>query len=155
MESIWLRILAVVVAGAGIVAAISFAVAPRPLTTIVSLSPDDRHRVHLVELATFIDRNFELRLETLDDGSIKTIFRSPDEGKPIGSERIMWSVDGSRFLLVGRHFYVNDEAVQDGRALYLMYDIPTGKLWCNAAQQRECPSFSQTDIESTAWQDGT
>jgi hypothetical protein len=57
-------------------------------------------RVILVERPTFIARNFEVWLENIDSGRERTVFRSPDAGRPVGSERIVWSVDGSRFLLL-------------------------------------------------------
>ena len=77
-------------------------------TTVTSLSPNENYRVTLVERRLDIDRNFELKLENLASHTITTVFHSPDEGRPIGSERIVWSVDDSRFLLLGRHFYATD-----------------------------------------------
>src|SRR5688500_9258366 len=60
----------------------------REQVTLVSLSPDEQQRVWLVELPVWMDRNFELRVEDLRTGSTRTLFRSPDEGRPVGSERI-------------------------------------------------------------------
>jgi hypothetical protein len=116
--------------------------------TLLSLSPDDRWRVHLIERGQpiNIDRNFLLRLEQLSDGSIVELFRSPDEGRPIGSERILWSRDSKQFVLVGRHFYVHEGAqLPTGEALYLMYDIPSERLACNAEQQSTHTGFSLSD----------
>lgn len=122
--------------------------------TLTSLSPDDALRVRLVELPNRIDRNFELRLEDLrkPDGGTRTVFRSPDEGRPEGSERIVWSKDGSRFLLLGRHFYVHGNArLPSGESLYLMYEVPSGRVWCNAQQVSGVPSFSLQDVSTISW----
>jgi hypothetical protein len=118
-------------------------------TTLVSLSTDDQLRVHLVERRGFmtIDRNFEVRLERLTDRSVVTLFRSPDEGRPEGSERVVWSPDGKQFVLVGRHFFVR-EGVQlpTGESLYLLYDVPSGKLCCNSRQQTDYPGFGLAEV---------
>ena len=68
-----------------------------------------------------------------DPNTLETIFRSPDEGRPIGSERFIWSVDGQYLLLVGRHFYVEGSVrLRTGEELYLLYHLPTRRLRCNA-----------------------
>jgi len=116
--------------------------------TLLSLSPDDKWRVQLVEghLPLAIDRNFRIRLESLVDGDVQEIFQSPDEGRPIGSERIHWSPDSKQFVLVGRHFYVHEGAqLPSGDALYLMYDLPSEKLSCNAKQQTTYEGFTLSD----------
>jgi hypothetical protein len=83
---------------------------------------------------------------------VRTVFRSPDEGRPIGSERIVWSVDGSRFLVLGRHFYGSDAArFPSGEQAYFLMDLPTGKVWCNAGQQTEYPGFGMDVIEEMKW----
>jgi hypothetical protein len=104
--------------------------------TLVSLSPDDKTRVWLVELPQLIDRNFELRLESVEKpGTMRTVFRSPDEGRPVGSERVLWSGDGRKFVLLGRHFYTErNAALSNGEQLYLLYDLDTTELRCNATQ---------------------
>ena len=123
-------------------------------TTLVSLSPDDSLRVHLVEIPALMDRNFEIRVESVANGQMQTVFRSPDEGRPVGSERIVWSADGTRFILLGRHFHVPDAAqLPTGEVLYLMYEVGTGRAWCNATQQREFPGFSRSDM-GDGWPSG-
>jgi len=120
--------------------------------TLTALSPDERLRVQIVEIPAMIDRNFELRIERLAEQSTQTVFRSPDEGRPAGSERIIWAADGSRFLLVGRHFYTNDAArLPSDEYLYLMYEVATGRIWCNATQQSEFSPFAQQDLEGVVW----
>jgi hypothetical protein len=120
--------------------------------TLVSLSPDDQWRVALVERNQFIDRNFDLLLEYVNASRSRTVSRLPDEGRPIGSERIIWSADNSRFLLLGRHFYQADAArMKNGEQPYLMMDIPSGRIWCNASQQSEFPAFTIDDLKLISW----
>ena len=127
----------------------------RQSVTLISLSPDDRSRVHLIETNGWIDRNFQLRLERLDGrligGPIETLFPSPDEDIPIGSERILWSPDSRRFVLVGRHFLTRDGTPRmGGESLYLLFDLESGKLWCNASQQSG-PGYPTFEARDAAW----
>ena len=69
----------------------------------------------------------------MNDGNKTRIFQSPDEGLP-GTERIIWRRDHSQFVIVGRNFFVDERPRIPMDVLYLLYDIPTGKVWCNAAQ---------------------
>jgi hypothetical protein len=120
-------------------------------TTLTSLAPDEHVRVHLAEIG-FFDRNFEIRIETLDDGQTTVVFRSPDEGRPSGSERIIWSRDSARFVLVGRHFFASADArLENGESLYVMHDLRTGEIWCNGTQQSSYPSFGPSDLAEIAW----
>ena len=121
-------------------------------TTLVSLSPDEATRVWIVERSHWIDRNFEVRVEDMKTQKMKTVFTSPDEGRPIGSERVVWSTDSSRFLLLGRHFYALPESrLPSGESLYLLHDQKSGKIWCNATQQQSFPPFSPNDLVKTTW----
>lgn len=123
--------------------------------TLASLSPDEMSRVQIIELPRFIDRNIAVRVEEMATGNETTIFTSPDEGRPAGSERIVWAADSSRFVLLGRHFYALPEArLPGGESLYLLYDLRSGKLWSNAAQQTRLPAFSRGDLEGTEWSSG-
>jgi hypothetical protein len=113
-------------------------------TTTQSLSPDEGYRITLVEIKPNtplrIDRNFKLLLATLDtedkrETNKDTLFRSPDEGKPIGSERFVWSRDSTYVLLVGKHFFVaGDLAVGNGEQAYFLYHLPSKRSWCNSKQ---------------------
>jgi hypothetical protein len=116
------------------------------------MSPDDKLRVALIEHRLSVDRNFHLRLDGVETGQSRVIFRSPDEGRPIGSERIVWSADSSRFLLLGRHFYQADAArLPTGEQPYLMMDVPSGQIWRNASQQSEFPDFTIDDLKLISW----
>ena len=122
-------------------------------TSLISVSPDQSREVLLVEIPAFLDRNFEVRIASGDQPP-QTVFRSPDEGMPIGTERIVWSGDGDRFVLLGREFsVVKGGNLEDGRQLYLMYDCGSAKLWCNAQQVTQYPRFTPTDLEGTAWKE--
>ncbi len=133
--------------GLGLVLARGAAAAVRMQTTQTSLSPDERFRVRILDhgLPT-IDRNFEVRVER--DGKETTIFYSPDQDPSShGRERIVWSEDGKRFVILGRGFYVRDPPKsREEEVLYLMYDVDSGKLWCNADQQTAFPPFTCKDL---------
>ena len=119
--------------------------------TLQSSSPDGSHRVTLRELPVFLDRNFVLELLDSHTGQSKEVFRSPDEGLP-GSERIIWSEDGTRFLLLGTNFVtVPAAALSDGEQLYLMYDLVSGTLRCNASQQDKYLPFTTNHLISGKW----
>ena len=104
-------------------------------TTVTRLSPDETIRARLVETSPswHLDRNFRVQLDFLIEGTSTVILGSPDEGRPVGTERLIWSKDGTKLLLVGRHFFVKDDLFLDnGDQLYFLYDVPTGRGWCNA-----------------------
>ena len=106
-------------------------------TTTSRLSPDETIRARLLEGPGSLSliRNFSIRLEDLARDKVATIFRSPDEGGPPGTERLIWSKDGTKLLLVGRHFFVKEDLFLDnGDQLYFLHDLPTGKSWCNSAE---------------------
>lgn len=110
-------------------------------------SPDRRWRAILVDhpYRVSIDRNFHVCIED-PDGVSRTVFTSPDETPlGIGSERFLWSNDSRRLLLVGRRFYLR-QGVQltTGESLYLLYDLPSGKTWCNSDQQG--PPFGPEEL---------
>lgn len=120
--------------------------------TASALSPDSTLRVDVVEVAAFIDRNFEIELTEVATGRSEIVFRSPDEGKPIGTERVVWSSDGSRFLLLGRNFFVTSEgSLEGGLQAYLMMDVRTGRIWCNARQASDYPRFGVEELRSVEW----
>ncbi|HEY1375861.1 MAG TPA: hypothetical protein VGF55_03670 [Gemmataceae bacterium] len=126
--------------------------------TLVSVSPGDGFRVRLLEnQRDFIDRTFVVEVQSRDysdpdrDGP-NVIFRSPDEGGPPGSERVVWSKDGARFLLVGRHFAApTAPTLATGEIVYLMYDRRTRDVWCNSDQQKTYPHFSLDDLKGREW----
>ncbi len=113
---------------------------PRMDVTTSSVSPDGRYRVSLIETSPdlSVDRNFALTLTDLKTGAVSRIFESPDEGRPPGTERFVWSAGGDAFALFGRHFVADKEFVlASGECFYLLYHVPTAKLWCNASQSHE------------------
>jgi hypothetical protein len=118
-------------------------------TTLTRLSPDETLRASLVEREfPSIDRNFQIRLENLVKGETTTIFRSPDEGRPYGTERLIWSKDGKWLLLVGRHCFVKDDLFLDnGDQLYFLYQVPSGKFWLNSAERPDLPALKAEMVE--------
>jgi hypothetical protein len=119
--------------------------------TLQSLSPDGSHRVTLRELPAFLDRNFALELVDPRTGQSNQVFRSPDEGQP-GSERIIWSEDSTRFLLLGTNFSTLSQAsLPSGEQIYVMYDTVAGTLRCNASQQDKYLPFTTNDLASYKW----
>jgi hypothetical protein len=107
--------------------------------TTALVSPDGGRMALLVELPKFLDRNFAVRLLPFGEhlGKVRVIFESPDEGRPVGTERFLWSRDGRWLLLVGRRFYVRPGTpVVDDETLYLLYDTAGGSVRCNALQTK-------------------
>lgn len=120
--------------------------------SLASSSPDGAYRVEIAEHSDRLDRNFHLRLHHLAGKTVATVFDSPDEGRPVGTERIVWSRDSSRFVLIGRHFFVGDEArLTNGEAIYLLYDIKSGSIRCNATQQSKYLNFTRDDLKNSDW----
>ena len=117
--------------------------------TTMLFSPDESMRAVLVEKRSFIDRNFEIRLEWWGSGGATSrtiIFSSPDEGRPVGTERFLWSRDSGKLLLVGKHFFTADDArLPTGEYLYFLYDVATGTKRCNASQGGLYPPFTLSD----------
>ncbi len=110
--------------------------------TVMSLSPDDKYRVSLWELNAplMIDRNFRIKLTEFSpspwgrDTTVQ-LFQSPDEGRPIGSERFIWSKDSQYVLLVGRHFFeqqVTGYRIPTGEIAYWLLHVPSRKVCCNS-----------------------
>jgi hypothetical protein len=94
--------------------------------------------VSLVETSSVlfpIDRNFAVTVTDLSSRSVSTIFDSPDEGRPPGTERFVWSSNSEYFALLGRNFFEHEEfRLSNGEYFYLLYHIPTRRMWCNASQ---------------------
>ena len=110
-------------------------------------SADESKRAVLVEKRSFIDRNFEIRLERWGLGGATNrtiIFSSPDEGRPVGTERFLWSRDGRKLLLVGKHFFTaRDARLPTGEYLYFLHDVSTGEIRGNSGRY---PRFGLSDI---------
>jgi hypothetical protein len=116
-------------------------------TTTSRLSPDETIRARLVETSPSrsIDRNFQVQLDFLVEGTSTVIFGSPDEGRPEGTARLIWSKDGEWLLLVGRHFFVKEDLFLDnGDQLYFLSHLPTRRTWCNAEASSLTPLKAET-----------
>lgn len=122
------------------------------VNTLRSLSPNENYRVTLKEKKIFIDRNFILEMEDFEQNRKYSIFESPDEGLPTGSERILWSRNSEQFLLLGRKLHVHQDALlPNGEKLYLLYDLTTKTLKCNALQLTKYPQFTTNDLHVIEW----
>jgi hypothetical protein len=97
----------------------------------VSLSPDETARVLLIEKSS-VDRNLKVFIQKRGE-TAQPIYLSGDLGKPSGSERVVWSSNSSKFILVGRHFDIKPDTAKlsTGENLYLLYDSQKQKLYCH------------------------
>jgi hypothetical protein len=124
----------------------------RPVT-LVSLSPDDLTQVILIDSPLIaLDRNIQVVVEDCRSRSRRTVFVTPDEGKPAGSERGIWSTDSTKFLLLGRHFFVADRGqLANGEQAYLLLDLRDGHIRCNGRDWNEADGFGMTDLQAIDW----
>ncbi|MCA9067650.1 MAG: hypothetical protein KDA84_01920 [Planctomycetaceae bacterium] len=120
---------------------------------LTSLSPNDSWRVTLHEYA-HLDRNLRIVLEDLETGEVRTVFFFFYEGRPSGSEKIVWSKDGTKFLLLGRHFIVDEQAeLSTGEQAYLLMDVAADEIWCNARQEDRYPRFDVSTLQTISWEE--
>ncbi len=134
--------------GAGATLGLQHLLGPR--TTTTRLSPDETTRARLVEVPSRdpTGRNLLVRLEHLETG--RTTDLTPgrdDKGRPEGTERLIWSKDGTYLLLVGRHFYVRDDLFLDnGDQAYFLHHLPTGRGWINSAEPSDLPPLRAEQV---------
>ena len=120
--------------------------------TTCRLSPDETLRVWLVDLHIhYLDRNVSVRLERLGKQGwhemITLLRSSPDEGRLAGTERFIWSRDGTKILLVGRHFFVRDDLMlANGDQMYFFHDLTTGRSWINSESGTSFPALTAAQI---------
>ena len=111
--------------------------------TTSRMSPDETLRIRLVDRGperNRLDRHFVIRLERLETKQTENIYSSPDESIIEGTERFIWSKDGTKVLLVGRHFFVHDELLLDnGDQVYFLYDVKAEKSWFNSEIRQSSP----------------
>ena len=119
----------------------------RTYVSTSSVSPDGKLRADIVERSfRFIDRNFRVRIVD-DQGNSRFVFRSPDETtSDVSQERLLWSSDSKQVMLVGNFFARKGAEFDDGQFLYLLYNVDTGEVWCNA-DQTDLPPFDEKDLE--------
>jgi hypothetical protein len=143
-KAILLAIACAAVGGLGLLLAFRFLTASQ--VTSSAASPNHRFRAEVVDRSfPSIDRNFQLRIVD-GDGNWRTVFRSPDEPPSgIGQERLLWSEDSQRLLLVGKFWGRESAQLANGECLYLLYDLASGQVWCNSDQQG--PSFDPKELE--------
>jgi|GEM_PF-6695504 len=130
--------------------------------TLISLSPDKSRRIILVEKGRPIygDRYFDLRLQMRYSREIKTVFRATDQQMPAGSERVVWSLDSSRFILIARNINVEDLDApwrkdnpfifENGEIVKMLYDTESNQLYigqCSAAVASVCLPLSPNVLD--------
>jgi hypothetical protein len=124
----------------------------RTTVTAEAKSPDGRYVVRLLDFpGAFIDRNFEVTLDSDGRKNVR-LFRSPDEGRPPGTERFIWSTDSRYAVLVGRHFFgMSEHEGSSGESLYLLIDATTAAVvGCNSDQVREPHPFTFESLRALA-----
>ena len=127
---------------------------PWPELTATKPSPDGRYTVEIREmLEDTVDRRFKVILMNNATGSRKPVFISPDQGAP-GTEIIHWSANSEWFLITGKNFGTVKEALRPGgQLIYLLYHVPEGEVFCNAAQIVDLPRFSTNDLSNAGFTD--
>ena len=122
----------------------------RPRATVLRLSPDERTRASLVEVGdgTGGEREVSFRLErTSDRGEAFRLDLPGVAGGVAGTERLIWSRDGTRVVLVGRHFFGHaDLMLAGGDELFLLHDVTSGRTWINSAADLRLPPLTADQI---------
>jgi hypothetical protein len=104
-----------------------------PRDTLVSNSPDGDYKIIVREGGRTIDRNFDVVLVDRKTGVERVIFKSFDQTPTIKRERFVWTLDSSKVALIGDRYFVTPEAnLANGEIVFLMYDVKSDKVWCNA-----------------------
>ena len=119
--------------------------------TTSRLSPDETLRVRLVELGPDGEsRAIAICLERLSPppgAEVKLFDGSVDAGPLAGTERFVWSRDGSKVLLVGRHFFVRDDLMlANGDQMFFLYDFKSSQSYLNAADGGRLPHLTADQI---------
>ena len=117
--------------------------------TLVSNSPDGDYQIIVRERGRFIDRNFRVVLVDRKTGVERVIFDSFDQSPTITRERFVWTHDSSKVALTGDRYYATPEAsLANGEIVFLMYDVKSDKLWCNADDDRRYERLSAQEAVS-------
>lgn len=109
-----------------------------PEILAVRLSPDETARIRLIQTHSFSpEAQLAIQLDRFAAGGPATVARLPEDwdwGGPAGTERFIWARDGTRVLLVGRHFFVRDDLLlATGEEAYFLLDLESGRWWINSA----------------------
>jgi hypothetical protein len=113
----------------------------------VGISPDGRFRISVDERRAGIDRNFLVLLTDLSTNRTMTIYKSNDQVSSINRERFVWSADSSKVVLVGDKYWVDPGSeLEGGDVVFLMFDLASRKLYCNADYGNELPRIPAADV---------
>ncbi|HEY1381320.1 MAG TPA: hypothetical protein VGF55_31255, partial [Gemmataceae bacterium] len=123
---------------------------------LTSRSPAGTALVDVIERGGVTSRRIELLLDYHGPAGWRraTVYKSLPEPAASGGERVIWALDGSKFVLVGRGFNLPGSlALPDGTALYLLCDAASGRCWCNSPEQSTFPPFDWHDLKDIDWQE--
>jgi hypothetical protein len=138
----------------------------RQYPSLVSLSPNERFRVVVIERAAeFGDRYFKVLLQESQTRSTTQILLSSEEGKPVGTERVVWKSDSSQFMIVGRKYmaytHIPIEArkeldldkftLKNGDSIYMIYDVVAHRLHCPIVYQKGCLPIPIDTLKDKKW----
>ena len=112
--------------------------------SLTSISKNKTHRVMIIE-RSYGPRRFEIWIEDLIKGTKTNIYSSSYEDQAVDNERIVWRDDHSQFVFISRNLRVRQTPVIRLESMYLLFDIATGKTWCNSVEGTY-PSFSETNL---------
>ncbi|HNH82830.1 MAG TPA: hypothetical protein PL157_10700 [Acidobacteriota bacterium] len=109
------------------------------------LSPAGHWRAKLVDYKQ-ADHKIEIKLEDTTHHQPAKMIYAVDELPSFANERILWSKDETKLLVVGRGCSVPNDCskLATGEGLYLLYDIPTGTTRCNI--RHSTTAFNYADV---------
>ena len=119
-------------------------------TTITRLTPDEKARALLAgtDWPSQPYRIVVIRLEAPLGQEPRTLYKSREQGLPAGTERLIWSRDGTWLLVVGRHFFVNEDLfLENGDQLFFLHHQPTGRSWSNETGEKDVPPLTPEQIQ--------
>ena len=123
-------------------------------TTITRLSPDEKARASLAGTAWPSQpyRMVQIQLEAPLGSDPRTLFTSGEQGLPAGTERLIWSRDGTWLLVVGRHFFVHaDLFLDNGDQLFFLHHLPSGRSWSNETGEKNIPLLTAEQVRGVEW----
>lgn len=120
---------------------------------VSQVSPDQKYVASFKELPGF-DRSFQVLVAGNNSTSLpKIVYTSPDEGRPVGTERFIWTTNSEAFLLVGSHFFTRTNLkTKNGQSIYLFYNVVSGELRSNASQN-VLPGIDAAELRKLFWRE--
>jgi hypothetical protein len=119
-------------------------------TTITRLSPDETALAELAGTAWPSQpyRIVVIQLQAPLGNDPRTLYTSREQGLPAGTERLIWSRDGTMLLVVGRHFFVKEDLFLDnGDQLFFLHHLPSGRSWSNETGEDKVPPLTAEQVK--------